>query len=78
MYCEACGAPLEEPIVLKVTKEDIKRAEKEEKIKAKERAKVAAKNAAKQAAQPQTEKKNPRNPADPENAMDIFSRWDKM
>ena len=33
MYCEACGAPLEEPIVLKVTKEDIKRAEKEEKIK---------------------------------------------
>ena len=27
LYCESCGAPLEEPIVLKVSKEDIKRAE---------------------------------------------------
>ena len=32
LYCESCGAPLEEPIVLKVSKEDIKRAEKEEKV----------------------------------------------
>ena len=42
LYCESCGAPLEEPVVLKVSKEDIKRAEKEEKTKAKERAKAAA------------------------------------
>ena len=48
LYCESCGAPLEEPIVLKVSKEDIKRAEKEEKVKAKERAKLAAKNTVKQ------------------------------
>lgn len=48
LYCESCGAPLEEPIVLKVSKEDIKRAEKEEKAKAKERAKLAAKNTVKQ------------------------------
>ena len=78
MYCEACGAPLEEPIVLKVTKEDIKRAEKEEKIKAKERAKSAAKNAAKQTAQPQTEKKNHRKPADPEKAIDIVGYFQSV
>lgn len=46
-YCESCGAPLEEPVVLKVSKEDIKRAEKEEKVKAKERAKAASKEAVK-------------------------------
>ena len=47
LYCESCGAPLEEPIVLKVSKEDIKRAEKEEKAKEKERAKLAAKSSVK-------------------------------
>lgn len=47
-YCEACGAPLEEPIVLKVTKDDIKKAEKEEKQRAKERAKEYAKHQSKQ------------------------------
>ena len=70
LYCEACGAPLEEPIVLKVTKEDIKRAEKEEKIK--------AKNAAKQAAQSQTEKKNHRKPADPAKAIDIVGYFQSV
>ncbi len=38
-YCESCGSPLEEPIVLKVSKDDIKKAEKAEKQRLKERAK---------------------------------------
>lgn len=44
LYCEACGAPLEEPVVLNVSKEDIKRAGKEEKVRAKERIKATQKN----------------------------------
>mgnify|MGYP001029374713 CR=1 FL=1 len=68
LYCESCGAPLEEPIVLKVSKEDIKRAEKEEKAKAKERAKHAAKNTVKQV----PEKKHHRKAADTSKAID---RW---
>ncbi len=48
LYCESCGAPLEEPVVLKVSKEDIKRAEKEEKEREKERMKAAVEAAKKQ------------------------------
>ena len=53
LYCESCGAPLEEPVVLKVSKEDIKLAEKEEKTKAKERAKAAALAARKEPSKPE-------------------------
>lgn len=67
MYCEACGAPLEEPVVLKVTKEDIKRAEKEDKRKAKEKIKLAAKTAEK----PQPTKKQHRKPADLNKWIDV-------
>lgn len=67
LYCESCGAPLEEPIVLKVSKEDIKRAEKEEKAKEKERAKLAAKSSVKSV----PEKKQHRKAADTGKVIDI-------
>ena len=67
LYCESCGAPLEEPIVLKVSKEDIKRAEKEEKAKEKERAKLAAKSTVK----PVPENKHRRKEADTGKIIDI-------
>ena len=74
LYCESCGAPLEEPIVLKVSKEDIKRAEKEEKVKAKERAKLAAKNTVKQV----PEKKHHRKAADTRKAIDIVGYFQSI
>lgn len=74
LYCESCGAPLEEPIVLKVSKEDIKRAEKEEKAKAKERAKLAAKNTVKQV----PEKKHHRKAADTSKAIDIVGYFQSI
>ena len=74
LYCESCGAPLEEPIVLKVSKEDIKRAEKEEKAKAKERAKLAAKNTVKQV----PEKKHHRKAADTSKAIDIVGYFQSL
>ena len=74
LYCESCGAPLEEPIVLKVSKEDIKRAEKEEKAKAKERAKHAAKNTVKQV----PEKKHHRKAADTSKAIDIVGYFQSI
>lgn len=54
-YCEACGAPLEEPVVLKMTKDDIKKAEKAEKTRQKEQIKEAAKQQPKK--QPTRKKK---------------------
>lgn len=70
LYCESCGAPLEEPVVLKVSKEDIKRAEKEEKTKAKERAKAAALAARKEPSKPEP-KQIHKKPADPNKKIDI-------
>lgn len=70
LYCESCGAPLEEPVVLKVSKEDIKRAGKEEKVRTKERAKVAQ-EAAKKRAKETTKKEPHKVPADLSKKIDI-------
>lgn len=74
LYCESCGAPLEEPIVLKVTKEDIKRAEKEEKAKAKEKAKAAAKKVVKS----EPVNLSHRKPADTTKAIDIVGYFQSI
>lgn len=74
LYCESCGAPLEEPIVLKVTKEDIKRVEREEKIKAKQQAKAAAKEVIKTA----PEKKYNRKEPDRSKAIDIVGYFQSI
>ena len=68
-YCEACGAPLEEPVVLKITKEDIKKAERAEKERIKERAKENAKQNAKQPSKKPI--KNNKTEADPKKWIDI-------
>lgn len=65
-YCEACGAPLEEPIVLKMSKDDIKKAGKEEKTRQKERAKEALKNQP-----PKQRAKQNRVAANPDKKIDV-------